>query len=206
MNPIRVLIVDDHTILRQGLRRLLESEGMTVVGEANNGREAVDRIKDTETDVVLMDLNMPSLNGVEATRKIKSLKPGVKVVVLSMYVDDEYVAQSLEAGVSGYVMKDAPADELLEAVNTVAAGGEHFTSRIPKPAAGDRTKRVALTPRENEVLKLLAEGHSVKKIAGILNVSPKTVDVHKTRLMKKLDIHNRANLVKYAVAKKVIHI
>ena len=213
---IRVFLVDDHTILRQGLRRLFESEkNFEVVGEARDGREAVERVKDLATDVIVMDLAMPALNGLDATRRILKQRPDSKVLILSMYLDDDYVAQALEAGVAGYIMKDAPANELVSAVRAVARGEPYFTPQIPAAtverwrmarAADGRRGPVELTPREREVLKLLAEGPTVKKVADILHLSQKTVDAHKTNLMKKLDIHNRVELVKYAISKKLIQI
>lgn len=213
---IRVLLVDDHTILRQGLRRLFESErGFEVVGEARDGREAVERAKQLLPDVTIMDLAMPALNGLDATRRILKLRPEARILILSMYLDDDYVTQALEAGVCGYVMKDAPATELIAAVRAVARGETYFTPQIP-PNTVERWRRareadgrrgpVELTPREREVLKLLAEGHTVKKVAVSLHLSQKTVDAHKTNLMKKLDIHNRVDLVKYAINKKLIQI
>jgi DNA-binding NarL/FixJ family response regulator len=213
---IRVFLVDDHTILRQGLRRLFESEkGFDVVGEARDGREAVERVREVPADVIVMDLAMPALNGLDATRRILKNDPGARVLILSMYLDDDYVTQALEAGVAGYIMKDAPANELLGAVRAVARGEGYFTPQIP-PATVERWRLareadgrrgpVDLTPREREVLKLLAEGHTVKKVAEILRLSQKTVDAHKTNLMKKLDIHNRVELVKYAISKKLIQI
>lgn len=213
---IRVLLVDDHTILRQGLRRLLESErGVEVVGEAKDGREAVERARELSPDVIVMDLAMPALNGLDATRRILKSNPDARIIVLSMYIDDDYVKQALEAGVAGYLMKDAPASELVRAVRTVAGGENVFTPQIPQStieryrAMRDPEARrgsIELTHREREVLKLLAEGHTVKKVAELLHLSQKTVDTHKTNLMKKLDIHNRVELVKYAINKKIIQI
>jgi len=213
---IRVLLVDDHTILRQGLRRLFESEsGFEVIGEARDGREAVEQANEKEPDVVIMDLAMPALNGLDATRRILKTHPNVRILVLSMYLDEDYVAQALEAGVAGYIMKDAPANEFVNAVRAVARGEGYFTSQIAPATierwrlareAENRRGPVELTPREREVLKLLAEGHTVKKVADLLHLSQKTIDAHKTNLMKKLDIHNRVELVKYAIAKKLIQI
>jgi DNA-binding NarL/FixJ family response regulator len=214
--PIRVFLVDDHTILRQGLRRLFESEkGFEVVGEARDGREAVERTREVDADVIIMDLAMPALNGLDATRRILKAKPDAKVLILSMYLDDDYVTQALEAGVVGYIMKDAPANELVAAVRAAARGQGYFTPQIPPSTverwrlareADGRRGPIELTPREREVLKLLAEGHTVKKVADLLKLSQKTVDAHKTNLMKKLDIHNRVELVKYAISKKLIQI
>jgi DNA-binding NarL/FixJ family response regulator len=213
---IQVLLVDDHTILRQGLKRLLEAEpGVTVVGEAKDGREAVEKARALNPDVILMDLAMPALNGLDATRRILKARPDARVLVLSMYIDDDYVNQALEAGVQGYLMKDAAALDLVKAVRAVAAGDTYFTHQIPATiveryrAAREGNGRkgpVELTHREREVMKLLAEGHTVKEVAEMLSLSQKTVDTHKTNLMKKLDIHNRVELVKYAIHKKIIQI
>jgi DNA-binding NarL/FixJ family response regulator len=211
----KILLVDDHTILRQGLRRLLEAEpGVSVVGEAKDGREAVEKARELQPDVIVMDLAMPALNGLDASRRILKAQPSAKILVLSMYLDDDYVNQALDAGVCGYVMKDAPATDLIQAVRACAKGETFFTSQIPQ-ATVDRYKAiredgrrgpVELTHREREVMKLLAEGHTVKEVADMLHLSQKTVDTHKTNLMKKLDIHNRVELVKYAIHKKIIQI
>lgn len=216
LKAIRIFLVDDHTILRQGLRRLFESErGFEVTGEARDGREAVERVKDADPDIVIMDLAMPALNGLDATRRILKARPDARILILSMYLDDDYVTQALEAGVSGYIMKDAPASELVQAVRAIARGEAYFTPQIPQATverwrlsreAEGRRGPIELTPREREVLKLLAEGHTVKKAADLLRLSQKTVDAHKTNLMKKLDIHNRVDLVKYAINKKLIQI
>lgn len=211
----RILVVDDHTILRQGLVRLLAGEDdLEVCGEAGNGREAVDKAKELAPDLVIMDLAMPGLNGLDSTRRILRVRPGARVLVLSMYIDEEYVTQAVEAGVNGYVLKDAPPDEILEAVRAVASGQRFFTSQIPpevlERAHSDKRRRQRkaseLTHREREVMKLLAEGNTVKAIAGILGLSQKTVDTHKTNLMKKLNIHNRVDLVKYAINEKLIQL
>lgn len=215
-SEIRILLVDDHTILRQGLRRLLEAEpGVIVVGEAKDGREAVERARELQPDVIVMDLAMPALNGLDASRQILKAQPSARILVLSMYLDDDYVTQALDAGVCGYVMKDAPATDLVQAVRTCAKGETFFTPQIPQATvdrykavreANGRRGPVELTHREREVMKLLAEGHTVKEVADMLHLSQKTVDTHKTNLMKKLDIHNRVELVKYAIHKKIIQI
>lgn len=214
--PIRLLLVDDHTILRQGLRRLFETNGeFRVVGEAKNGREAVDLARESKPDVIVMDLAMPALNGLDATRRILKAEPAAKVLVLSMYLDDDYVNQALDAGVCGYLLKDASAQELLAAVRTIAKGETHFTARIPEATVeryraaregNGRRGPVELTHREREVMKLLAEGHTVKAVAAMLGLSQKTVDTHKTNLMRKLNLHNRVELVKYAIHNKLIHV
>lgn len=212
---IRIVLVDDHTILRQGIRRIFESDpAIQVVGEAKDGREAIDVVRSDRPDVIVMDLSMPALNGLDATRRILKIQPDARILILTMYLDDDYVNQSLEAGVSGYILKDAPAHDLIRAVKQVASGEGYFTSRIPASTiaryraarAEDRERTVDLTRREREVLKLLAEGHTVKKVAEVMSLSQKTVDTHKTNLMKKLDIHNRVELVKYAIQQKIIQV
>ncbi len=212
---IRIILVDDHTILRQGIRRIFETDPIIqVVGEAKDGREAIDVVRSERPDVIVMDLAMPALNGLDATRRILKMQPDARILVLSMYLDDDYVTQSLEAGVSGYILKDAPAHDLIRAVKSVASGDGYFTSRIPASTvaryrarrAEDKERPADLTRREREVLKLLAEGHTVKKVAEVMSLSQKTVDTHKTNLMKKLDIHNRVELVKYAIQQKIIQV
>ena len=212
---VRVLIVDDHTILREGLVRCLrEVGGIEVCGEASDGRSAVELAEELGPDVILMDLAMPGLNGIDATRKIRKSRPLAKILVLSMYLDDEYVAQALDAGVAGYVLKSAPPEQIVEAVRDVARGRRYFTPEIPQyliDRAFDARRRPGrrgpkLTHREREVMKLLAEGNTVKEAARILGLSQKTVDTHKTNLMKKLDIHNRVELVRFAINEKLIQL
>ncbi len=205
---IRVLLVDDHAILRQGLRTLLEQDGhVQVVGEAGNGLEAVRAVREVEADVVLMDVAMPELNGIEATRRILATHPALKVVILSMHADARYVKEALAAGASGYVLKQAAFDEVAGAVRTAAAGSvylspavagvvaEHF--RRGEPAPDDTA--APLTPREREVLQLLAEGHSARQISLKLHLSVKTVETHRRNIMEKLNVHSLAGLTKYAV-------
>ncbi len=210
---VRVLLVDDHTLVRDGLRRLLEDEaGFEVVGQARDGREAVEMAISLQPDVIIMDIAMPSLGGIDATARIKKAKPSAKVIALSMFMDEEYIVQAIGAGASGYVMKDAPAAELIEAIRAVARGERYFDAQIPDATISRlKTEQPAaagskLTPREREVLQLLAEGHTVRQIGELLGLSRKTVDVHKTHLMKKLDIHNRVGVVRYAIQNKIIHV
>ncbi len=214
-DTLRVLVVDDHTILRRGLARVLEGHGVEVCGEAEDGREAVRKAGELLPDVVIMDLAMPGLNGLESTERILKGRCDVKVLVLSMYLDDEYVRQAVEAGVAGYVLKDAPTEEILTALRTVAGGGRYFSEQISSEIvarAGERRKQPRrstkgpLTRREREVLKLLAEGNTVKEVGVLLELSQKTVDTHKTNLMKKLDIHNRVELVQYAIQTKLVQL
>jgi DNA-binding NarL/FixJ family response regulator len=217
MPKIKCLLVDDHTLFRQGVRRLLESESdFEVVGEAADGGEAVEKARELRPDIVLMDIGMPGLSSFESARQIKKNRIETKILFLTMYEDEDYLVQCLEVGASGYVLKDTPAPQLLTAVKDVYKGGKYLSSQVLGKLVEDFRSRVrdtrmrprisTLTPREREILKLLAEGNSVKEIAVILGLSVKTVEAHKFNLMRKLDIHNKAQLVQYAVQKKVIKI
>ncbi|HEV3040246.1 MAG TPA: response regulator transcription factor [Candidatus Angelobacter sp.] len=218
MPKIKCLLVDDHTLFRQGVRRLLESESdFEVIAEAADGGEAVEKARDTRPDIVLMDIGMQGLSSFEAARQIKKNRPETKILFLTMYDDEDYLVQCLEVGASGYVLKDTPAPQLLTAVRDVYKGGKFLSSQVLGKLVEDFRSRVrdntrmrprmsTLTPREREILKLLAEGNSVKEIAVILGLSVKTVEAHKFNLMRKLDIHNKAQLVTYAIQKKIIKI
>ena len=212
MKKIRVLLADDHAVVRQGLRALLEAEGdLAVIGEAENGRQAVAEAKKQLPDVVVMDLAMPGLNGCEATRQIVKNVPSARVLVLTSYGDDEYVAQLLEAGASGYLIKRTAAADLLRAIRAVREGSVFFSPeiarRLPHPNHGavpgrqpaSTTRR--LTSREAEVLQLVAEGFANKQIAAELAISIKTVEKHRQQAMNKLDIHDTAGLTRYAMAR-----
>ncbi len=189
MKKISVLLVDDHTVVRQGLRALLQAEeDMEVVGEAENGRQAVGMARKTPPDVVVMDVAMPMLNGLEATRQILKNRPGTKVLVLTSYGDDDCVAQLMRAGASGYLIKQTAANDLLKAIREVYRG----------------RKSGELTSREAEVLQLIAEGLSNKQIAAELGISIKTVEKHRQQVMNKLNIHDVAGLTRYAIAKGLV--
>ena len=217
MAKIRIMLADDHTLFRQGIRTLISAEAdMEVVGEAANGGDAVDKANEARPDVVLMDIGMPGLSSFEATRQIKKNRPETKVLFLTMYDDEDYLVECMQVGAGGYVLKDSPAAQLLGAIREVQRGGSYLSPRMLSQLVDDfrsrvkstqRTPRFAtLTTREKEVLKVLAEGNSVKEIAGGLNLSVKTVEAHKFNLMRKLDIHNKAQLVQYAIQKKIIQI
>jgi len=215
MTKIRVLIVDDHTILREGLRKLLSEEAdIEVVGEAQDGHEAVKKAEALKPDVVLLDIAMPGMNGITAAKKLKTVAAGSKVLILTVHQEEEYVYETLRAGASGYVLKDAAAPDLIGAIRKAATGEVYLSPEVSRLVVKDdgrmrgeiKTVSQELTPREREICKLLAEGHTVPEIAGMIGISRKTVDVHKTRLMKKLDIHNRAELVKFAIQNKLIQI
>jgi two-component system response regulator NreC len=214
---MRIVIADDHTLFREGVAKLLSHENsIHVVGEAANGNDAVARCSELHPDILIIDISMPGLSPFEATRQIKKARPETKVLFLSMFDDEDYLTQALESGASGYLVKDVPARQLMAAVCEIARGGTYlspkmlsrlvddFRGRLKQPAKVSRYS--TLTPREGEVLKFLAEGQTVKDIACDLALSVKTVEAHKFNLMRKLDIHNKAQLVHYAVQKKIVHV
>lgn len=212
-NKIRCLVVDDHALLRQGLRRLLQDEDdVEVVGEAGDAAAALERVTELQPDIVLMDIGMPGFSPFDAARVIQANFPATRVVFLTMHEDQDYVMQGLQAGAAGYVLKDTPAAKLANVLREVRAGGKYVSPEVlggllaqvnGKPQKLGARKAV-LTPREREVMKLLAEGHTVRKIAGMLEVSMKTIEAHKFNLMRKLDIHNKAELVHCAIRKKIL--
>jgi DNA-binding NarL/FixJ family response regulator len=215
MKKISVLLVDDHTVVRQGLRALLSCEAdMEVVGEAENGRQAVMLARKTAPEVVVMDIAMPLLNGLEATRQILKLLPATKVLVLTSYGDDECVEQMMQAGASGYLIKQTAANELLKAIREVQRGNAFFSPAVAKRLrdqcrvafTGVQTPRKSseLTTREAEVLQLIAEGFSNKQIASELTISIKTVEKHRQQVMNKLNIHDAAGLTRYAISKGMV--
>ena len=214
MDKVRILLADDHTILRDGIRALLEDEpDMLVVGEAEDGRTAVKLACQLKPDVVLMDIAMPLLNGLEATRQIKHDCPQAKVLILTMHENEEYIRQVLASGAMGYILKDAAARELLDAIHTVQRGEAVLSPAITRLVIenylrwGDLEKEDAsngLSPREREVLQLIAEGYTNKQMSEILCISIKTVQAHRANLMSKLDLHDRADLIKYAIQRKII--
>jgi len=215
MGKIKVLLAEDHTIVRHGLRALLEGEGgIEVIGDAEDGREAVRKVEQLRPDVVVMDISMPGLTGLEATRQIKKRFPETRVVVLSMHTAEEYVAKLLRSGASGYVVKHAAPAELALAIQSADRGelflspsvARHVVKRFVEEAeAGMHKDRYdKLTEREREVLQLIAEGHPNREIARLLHISTKTVESHKAHLMDKLDIHSTAELTRYAIHKGVI--
>jgi len=215
MNEIRVLLAEDHTIVRKGLRSLLDAEaGIEVVGEAGDGREAVRKVQQLSPDIVVMDIAMPGLNGLEGTRQIRKRFPEVKVVILTMHTDEEYILQILASGASGYVVKQAAPRELVSAIQSVHRGGSFFSPSISKKivegyirqaeATVEANSYQKLTEREREVLQLIAEGHSTREIGQLLHISGKTVETHRAHLTDKLDIHSVAELTQYAIRKGVI--
>jgi DNA-binding NarL/FixJ family response regulator len=209
----RILICDDHTLFVEGIKAMLRNESsLEIVGEARDGRQAVELVKELKPDLLLMDVSMPDMNGFDATQRVHELDPNIKVLILTMHDEEELVARCLEAGAAGYIIKDAPASQLLYAIEMVQKGERYLSPVVLKQVVAGYVKNSnvpqtsydRLSPREREVLKLLAEGLSVKEIATHLNLSVKTVDVHKTNLMKKIDVHDRTELIKYAIRQKLI--
>jgi len=215
MQKIKVLIVDDHTLVRDGIRALLVLVAdIEVVGEAANGKEALEKVKKLAPDVVLMDLAMPIMGGLEATRRIRKRFPGTKVLALTQYEDKEYIVPTIEAGARGFISKMAAFSELASAIQAVYQGGS-FLSPMAAAAVveecqqkvtieGEKDSYQQLTDREREMLKLVAEGYTAKEIADMLVISLRTVETHKSNLMKKLDIHNKADLIRFAIRKGII--
>lgn len=210
MNKIRVLIAEDHTIVRQGLSALLRSEpDIEVAGEASDGLEAVEMAKKQMPNIVLMDVAMRNLNGLDATRKIKKLFPQMKVLVLTMYDNEECIFQILKAGASGYLIKDSAMTDLVSAIRAVHQGDSYLSPSISKKVIEEYIRRAEigekqgvdnlLSDREREILQLIAEGHSLPQIASFLCISKKTVEAHKTHIMEKLNIHDKVGLIKYAI-------
>ena len=209
------MICDDHALFREGIKAVLRGEpSVQIVGEAENGREAVDKALSLQPSVVLMDVEMPELNGFEATRRIKQIEGNIKVLILTMYEEEVVVARCLEAGASGYVLKDASPSQLVEAIGTVHKGSRYLSPRALNKVVDQyltssvrpKTKYDLLSNREREVLKLLADGLTIKEIASNLKLSTKTIDVHKYNLMRKLEIHDRAELIKFAIRENLIRL
>lgn len=215
MTSIRVVLADDHSLVYAGIRALLENiEGVAIVAEASDGRAALQAVAEHQPDVVLMDIAMASLNGLEATARLMREHPAVRVVILSMHANEEYVLRALQAGAIGYLLKDADPAELELAVRAAARGEAYLSPAVSRHLIADYVRRVGqdlqlaeslshglslLTPRQREVLQLIAEGRTTREIARILNISIKTVETHRAQLMERLDIHDVAGLVRYAI-------
>ena len=215
MGQIRILLADDHTVVRQGLRKVLEERSdWVVVAEAGNGRDAVKHAEELKPDIAILDVAMPLLNGIEATRQIVKRAPATRVLVLTMHSDEAYVNQILKAGASGYLLKDSADVDLIEAVSAVSQGKSFFSPAVARLMLDDYVRQLAdkgvsdryetLSEREREIFQLIAEGKANKEIAHILSISPSTVETHRARIMEKLDLHSAAEIVLYAVRRGVI--
>jgi DNA-binding NarL/FixJ family response regulator len=208
MAKIRVLLVEDHTVVRQGLRRILEIDPqIEIVGEVGDGRAALDIVRRLRPTVAIVDISLPNLNGIEVTRHLAKASPETKVLILSMHTDDGYVRQSLKAGARGYLLKDADDQDLIKAVTALSAGGSYFSPAVSKILLEGYLQEEhepndelgVLSDREREVLQLIADGKSNKEVAQILDVAVSTVDSHRKHIMEKLDLHNTAAMVRFAL-------
>jgi len=215
MARMRILLADDHTLMRHGLRKIIEEQpDWEVVAETGDGREAVRLALELKPDVAVLDIAMPLLNGIEATRQIARRAPPVRILILSMYSDESYIVQALRAGAHGYLLKDSADVDLIRAVTAVRQGKSFFSPVVAKVMLDDYVRRLAdkgitdrfdsLSEREREIFQLIAEGHSNKEIADLINLSVSTVETHRAHIMEKLDVHNTAEIVLYAVRKGVI--
>jgi two-component system, NarL family, response regulator NreC len=215
MASLRIVLADDHTIVRHGLRLVLERQpDFAVVGEASNGREAIDVADRENPDVVVMDIGMPLLNGIEATKRITEQQPKTMVLILSVHSDEGYILKALRSGARGYLLKDSAEADLIQAIRAVCAGKAFFSPRVSRVLADDYLRQIQqqgvedpydlLTPRERELLQLIVELKSTKDIAAFLGISPRTIDTHRGNLMQKLNVHSIPELILYAVRKGVI--
>ncbi len=215
MNPIRVLLADDHKLIRAGLRLVVDQQpDLSVVGEADDGRQAVELAKSLKPDVVVMDIGMPNLNGIEAARQIRAIRPDAAVVMLSMHSDEGYVLRALGAGARAYLLKDSATTDLVQAIHAVVEGKSFFSPAVSKVLLQDYMRKSRrsgaedsydlLSPREREVLQLVAEGKSNKEIASLLNLSVYTVETHRAKIMQKLNLKGVPELILYAVRKGII--
>jgi two-component system response regulator NreC len=215
MSKLKILIADDHTLVRQGFKKILEERpDWLVVAEASDGRDAVRLALEVQPDLAILDIAMPKLNGIDATRQIVRRAPATRVIVLSMYAQDAYISQALRAGARGYLLKDSADADLIRAVASVAEGGSFFSPAVASVMLDDYVRHLtekgvedrfdALSEREREIFQLVAEGHSNKAIADLLCISGATVETHRAHILQKLDVHNTAELVLYAVRRGVI--
>ena len=218
MNKIKLIIVDDHQMFRDGLKFMLsENENIDIIGEAEDGEKFIRLLDTLDPDIVLMDINMPHMNGVDATKKALEIKPNIKIIVISMFGDENYYYQMIQAGAKGFVMKQSGSDELKTAIETVAAGNDYFSNELLKNViisigsakqikTNNEIKIINFTQREKDVLKLLCNGFSAKEIASKLNISPRTVEVHKSNLFTKTGVKNTGNLIALAIKSNLIEL
>lgn len=215
MSKIRILIVDDHTIMRDGIRALLNvDDTLEIVGEASEGKEAIEKFQELKPDVIVMDIIMPGMDGLEATRRITEKNTKTKVLILTQHENRDYILSAVKAGVAGYIPKKALGSDLISAIHSVNRGDSFLYPSAAATALFDSYRKQPievepygeLTPREREILKLIAEGHSSREVADILVISIKTVNGHRSKIMEKLDLHNRTELIKYALRKGLVSI
>ncbi len=215
MGKLRIVLGDDHTIVRQGLRKIIEGEpGWEVVGEASDGRQAVRQCEEHSPDIAILDIGMPLLNGIEATRQIVRRHPSIGVVILSMHSDEPYILRALQAGARAYLLKDSADTDLIRGVTAAASGKSFFSPVVAKVMLDDYVRHLSqkgivdryesLSEREREIFQLIAEGRSNKAIADLLSISPSTVETHRAHILQKLDMHSTAEIVLYAVRRGVI--
>ena len=215
MNPISVVLADDHHIVRNGIKMLVEGSEIQIIGEASNGNEAIEAVLNLNPDVVMMDISMPLMNGLEATRIIEKKFPKTKALILSMYDSEEYILSAVDAGAIGYLLKDAPKEEILEAIRTVARGEKYFNSSVSsiiingylkskKGNGSEQEEQAILSRKEMVILKLIVEGLNSREIAESLELSVRTVDNHRANMMKKMAVKNAVEMVKLAIEKKLI--
>ncbi len=207
--PFRVVLADDHHLLRQGVKALLEANGLTVVGEAGDGREAIRIAQEMQPDFAVLDVMMPLLNGLDVVREIRRVSPQTKCLLLTMHTDDSFVMESLRVGVKGYLLKTQTVEDVVQAIREVARGSFYLSPGISQAVIQAYLAKTELPPdplttREREVLQLVAEGMTTKKVAGLLGVSVKTAESHRNRIMDKLDIHDTASLVRYSIRRRLI--
>ena len=214
---ITIFLADDHTIVRQGLAKLLEAESdLRVIGEAQNGREAVKKVQGLKPDLVIMDIAMPLLNGIEATRQIKKFSPQTKIIILSMHSHDRYISELISIGASGYLLKDSTGGEIVKAISAAMKGGVYLSPSISRRVIEDyltlkkKSSRedlyTILSNREREVFQMIAEGHSTKEISSILFISPSTVKTHRSNIMEKLQINNISQLIQFAIRLGIVDV
>jgi DNA-binding NarL/FixJ family response regulator len=215
MKKLRILLADDHSVMRTGLRALLERQlNLEVVGESENGRETIKLVDSLKPDIVIMDVGMPGLNGIEATQAIVNQHPNTAVVILSMHADESYVMRALKAGARSYLLKDSAPADLMRAIHAISQNKSFFSPKVSRILAEDYVRVLQqkgavdsydlLTSREREILQLIAEGKANKEVAAILNISPYTVETHRSHILEKLNLHNPVELILYAVRKGII--
>ena len=209
---LRVLLAEDHNVVREGVKALLHQEGFTIVAEASDGLEAIRLARATSPDIAILDLGMPNLNGIDTARRLRHVMPGIKVIILTMHAHDMYLLDALRAGVTGYVVKSRAVGDLVQAIDAVNRGMVYLSPGLPRAAVETlqrqqgrrRLPKDPLSPRERQVLQLVAEGKTTRNVAETLGVSPKTAETHRLNIMKKLNIHETAGLVRYAIGRGLV--